>query len=207
MEIIKKYFPEFTIQQLQQLEQLHFLYNHWNTKINVISRKDIEHLYEHHVLHSLSIAKVINFDKDDRVLDVGTGGGFPGIPLAIAFPETHFTLIDSIEKKINVVKNITKELKLNNVEAVHINAKQIKGKYSYIVSRAVCPLKELVSMTKKNLFKNNGNYVVLKGGDLTDEIKPFADKCKIIPINNFFEETFFETKKIVLLPLTKQSND
>ncbi len=202
MELIHKYFKSFTSQQLQHLEQLQSLYNYWNSKINVISRKDIEHLYERHILHSLSIARVVKLNEYDKVLDVGTGGGFPGIPLAIAFPETQFTLIDSIGKKIDVVRNIANELKLKNIDAVKINAKLVTGNYTYIISRAVCTLKELVLMTRKNL-SNNGHYIVLKGGDLAEEIKPFLNNCKIVPIKTIFEEKFFETKKIAILSFIK----
>lgn len=203
MDLIKKYFPEFTASQLQKFEHLYSLYFDWNNKINVISRKDIEHLYEHHILHSLSVAKAISFNKEDKVLDVGTGGGLPGIPLSIAFPDTNFTLIDSIGKKIKVVQSIANELQLKNVEALHLNAKHVKGFYTYIVSRAVCPLKELVEMTSKNINKGRGAYVVLKGGDLTEEIKPFSEQCEVIAIKYFFEESFFETKKLLILPFNK----
>lgn len=199
MDILYKYFPSLSEQQRQQFAQLFELYTFWNQRINVISRKDIDHLYERHVLHSLSILKTIHFKAKDRILDVGTGGGFPGVPLAIMAPESHFLLIDSIGKKIRVVQEVIKALQLTNVEAKQINAKEITGKYEYIVSRAVCTVEEMVQLTKKNTLNGTTKLIMLKGGDLTAEIKPFENSCQIIPISNFFDEPFFETKKIVIL--------
>ncbi len=198
MEIINKYFPHFSEQQYQQFSKLFLLYKEWNNKINVISRKDIDYLYERHVLHSLAIARVLSFEEGSTVLDVGTGGGFPGIPLAIAFPNVQFTLIDSIGKKIFVVQQIINSLGLNNVVAQRINAKELKGKYQYIVSRAVCKLEELVSMTKKN-WTSVGKLIVFKGGEVTEELNRFKNYANVVPIANYFKEPFFETKKIILL--------
>lgn len=199
MDILYKYFPSFSEQQQQQFSQLFELYSFWNQRINVISRKDIDHLYERHILHSLSIIKAIRFNANDRILDVGTGGGFPGIPLAIMSPESHFLLIDSIGKKIRVVQEVVKTIGLTNVEAMQINAKEVKGKYEYIVSRAVCTVEEMVKLTKNNTISRTTKLIMLKGGDLTDEIKPFENRCQVIPISIFFDEPFFETKKIVIL--------
>ena len=198
MEIINKYFPHFSEQQYQQFSKLFLLYKEWNNKINVISRKDIDFLYERHVLHSLAISCVLSFEDGSVVLDVGTGGGFPGIPLAIAFPNVQFTLIDSIGKKIFVVQQIINSLGLNNVVAQRINAKELKGKYQYIVSRAVCKLEELVSMTKKN-WTSEGKLIVFKGGEVTEELNRFKNYANVVPIANYFKEPFFETKKIILL--------
>ena len=202
MHQILKYFPDLTEKQIEQFSQLKKLYSFWNEQINVISRKDIDAIYEHHVLHSLAIAKIINFNKGTSILDVGTGGGFPGIPLAIFFPETHFFLIDSIGKKIKVVKEITKELKLNNVNAEQIRVENIKKKYDFIVSRALTNFPKFVALVKKNIHGHDKNplpngILYLKGGDFTDEIKNFNKEILIYNINDFFEEEFFETKKII----------
>ncbi len=199
MNILYKYFPNLSEQQKQQFAQLSELYKFWNQRINLISRKDIEHLYERHILHSLSIFKVIHFKAKDRILDVGTGGGFPGIPLAIMAPEANFLLIDSIGKKIRVVQEIIKAIQLTNVEAKQINAKDVAGKYEYIVSRAVCTIEEMTRLTKNNTIAQTTKLVMLKGGDLTSEIKYYENNCQIISISNFFDETFFKTKKIVIL--------
>lgn len=199
MDILYKYFPSLSELQQQQFAQLFELYKFWNQRINVISRKDIEHLYERHVLHSLSIIKAIHLKAKDRILDVGTGGGFPGIPLAIMAPEAKFLLIDSIGKKIRVVEDIIKAIELTNVEAKQMNARDVVGKYDYIVSRAVCTVEEMTRLTKNNTIAKTTKLVMLKGGDLTAEIKPFEKNCQIISISNFFDEPFFETKKIVIL--------
>lgn len=206
MELLEKYFSTLSSYQIEQFRLLQQLYSDWNNKINVVSRKDIDHLYERHVLHSLAIAKVISFKKDTSVLDVGTGGGFPGIPLAILFPECHFHLVDSIGKKITVVKAISDSLKLSNVSAEQIRAEQLNKKYDFIVSRAVTSfpefyqwVKQKVKSTSVNELKNGILY--LKGGDLNEELQDFFTKVKIIKLADFFEEEFFETKKIVYLPI------
>jgi 16S rRNA (guanine527-N7)-methyltransferase len=206
MELLEKYFSTLSSYQIEQFRLLQQLYSDWNNKINVISRKDIDHLYERHVLHSLAIAKIISFKKDTSVLDVGTGGGFPGIPLAILFPDCHFHLVDSIGKKITVVKAISEALKLSNVSAEQIRAEQLNDKYDFIVSRAVTSfpefyqwVKQKVKSTSVNELKNGILY--LKGGDLNEELQDFFTKVKIIKLADFFEEEFFETKKIVYLPI------
>lgn len=206
MEIISKYFPNLTVGQQNQFESLYKLYFEWNSKINVISRKDIENLYLHHVLHSLSIAKIIEFKKDTRILDVGTGGGFPGIPLAILFPESKFHLIDSIGKKITVVKAVSDSLGLQNIVAEQIRAEMLTKKYDFIISRAVTSFPEFftlvedkINIASKNKLKNG--IIYLKGGDIMDEMKDFYSSAKIFEIADFFNETFFETKKIIYLPI------
>ena len=206
MDIIQKYFPKLTKEQLELFEALQPLYAEWNAKINVISRKDFSEFYERHVLHSLGIAKLIRFVPKTRILDVGTGGGFPGIPLAILFPEAHFHLVDSIGKKIKVVKNVTEELGLRNVTAEQIRAEELAGKYDFVVSRAVTRLPEFVSWIRKNIARKNSNalpngILYLKGGDLTDELKPFRKRVFVQELSDYFEEPFFETKKVVHLPL------
>ena len=206
MDIILKYFPELTERQREQFAALLPLYEEWNAQINVISRKDMEHFYEHHVLHSLAIAKVIRFAPMSEVLDVGTGGGFPGVPLAIMFPEARFTLIDSIGKKIKVVSDVLDRLDLKNSKAMQIRAEQLDGEYDFVVSRAVTTLGEFVPWVKKKISKSQYNdlrnaILYLKGGDLTKELFPFRHKVKTWDISDFFEEEFFETKKIIYLPL------
>lgn len=203
MNLIQKYFPDLTKKQTQQFTQLYDLYIDWNTKINVVSRKDIDELYIRHVLHSLGIAKVVSFEKDASVLDIGTGGGFPGIPLAIMFPETHFYLIDSIGKKITVVAEIAKTLGLKNVKAEQKRAQDIDEKFDFIVSRAVTQMPEFVSWTKhkfkkKSVHTLNNGILYLKGGDLTEELKTYT-KAIQFELADFFEEDFFETKKVVYL--------
>lgn len=204
MEIILKYFPELTEAQKQQFSQLQPLYHSWNTHINVISRKDIDFLYERHVLHSLAIAKVIAFKPGTKVLDVGTGGGFPGIPLAILYPEVHFYLVDSIGKKIKVVKAVTETLGLKNVTAAQQQAQQVHQKFDFVVSRAVTRMPEFVSWVRQKFNKNSHNdlpngILYLKGGNLILELQDFP-KARQIDISSFFEEDFFETKKVVYLP-------
>ncbi|MCX7862204.1 MAG: 16S rRNA (guanine(527)-N(7))-methyltransferase RsmG [Bacteroidales bacterium] len=199
MDILHKYFPNLTPLQIHQYGQLFELYQFWNQRINLISRKDIEFLYERHVLHSLAIAKVFTFSQHDTILDVGTGGGFPGIPLAIMFPQAHFSLIDSIGKKIMVVNDIVHKLNLTNVKAEHINAKQKQGEYTYIISRAVCETKEFLNLTKKNIIPGTSKIILLKGGHLNHELASIKHKIVIIDIAKYFEESFFETKKIVIL--------
>ncbi len=202
MEIIRKYFPEITEKQKEQLAQLLPLYTDWNSKINVISRKDIDKLYERHVLHSLSIAKVIQFEKGTTILDAGTGGGFPGIPLAILFPEVQFHLVDSIGKKIMVVKEISNALGLLNVSAEKARVEEISNKCDFAISRAVTALPTftnwvfpLISKNQKNSIPNGILYI--KGGDMEDELVQLKYRNKIYPVNQFFEEPYFETKKVI----------
>ena len=205
MEEILKHFPNLTETQIKQFEMLEALYQDWNAKINVISRKDIEALYVKHVLHSLAIAKIQKFEPGTYVLDVGTGGGFPGIPLAILFPETRFYLIDVILKKINVVKAVAEAIGLKNVKAEQMRAENAKGDYNFIVSRAVTNMPDFVSWIKDKIKKQNkhelkNGILYLKGGDLTEELAPFP-KAAQYDIADFFDDEFFETKKVVHLPL------
>jgi len=205
MEEILKYFPDLTESQKNQFQNLEVLYKDWNSKINVISRKDIDELYTKHVLHSLAIAKIQQFEPGTYILDVGTGGGFPGIPLAILFPETRFYLIDVILKKINVVKAVAESLGLTNVKAEQMRAENVKGDFDFIVSRAVTNMPDFVGWVKDKIKKNNkhelkNGILYLKGGDLTEELKDFP-KAKEYNIACFFENEFFETKKVVHLPL------
>ena len=205
MEEILKQFPNLTENQILQFQKLEDLYHDWNAKINVISRKDIDELYTKHVLHSLAIAKIQPFDAGTYILDVGTGGGFPGIPLAILFPETRFYLIDVILKKINVVKAIAESLELKNIKAEQIRAENVKGDYDFIVSRAVTNMPDFVSWVKDKIKKQNkhkldNGILYLKGGDLTEELAAFP-KAIEYNIFEFFKDEFFETKKVVHLPL------
>jgi 16S rRNA (guanine527-N7)-methyltransferase len=205
MEFILKYFPDLTVVQINQFKQLEELYQDWNSKINVISRKDIDELYVKHVLHSLAIAKIQKFEPGTYVLDVGTGGGFPGIPLAILFPETRFYLIDVILKKINVVKAVAEALELKNVKAEQMRAENVKGDFDFIVSRAVTNMPDFVSWIKDKIKKQQkhelkNGVLYLKGGDLTEELAAFPN-AKEFNIAAFFEGEFFETKKVVHLPL------
>ena len=200
--LILKYFPEITDEQKQQFEKLEKLYTEWNEKINVISRKDMDGLYEKHILHSLGIAKVMPFADGTKVLDIGTGGGFPGIPLAILFPEVSFTLIDSIGKKIKVVEAVSEGLGLKNVTAVHGRAEKLKEKFHFVVSRAVTQMPEFLRWLKgkfeKEQFNEKHNGVLyLKGGDLAEELAGL--RCEIFQLKNYFEEEFFDTKKVVYL--------
>lgn len=206
MKTIQNYFPSLTNNQVNQFEALFDLYSEWNAKINVISRKDIQNLYVHHVLHSLAIAKFINFTPQSHILDVGTGGGFPGIPLAIFFPEQKFVMIDSIGKKIKVVNEVAQAISLTNVEATHRRVQDEKRKYDFVVSRAVMSISELVKLVRKNIsstHKNalNNGLICLKGGDLVDELKPFRNIAESFPLKDYFSEPFFETKKLVYLPI------
>ena len=202
VSLILKYFPEITDEQKQQFEKLEQLYTEWNEKINVISRKDMDGLYEKHILHSLGIAKVMPFADGTKALDVGTGGGFPGIPLAILFPEVSFTLIDSIGKKIKVVEAVSEGLGLKNVTAVHGRAEKLKEKFHFVVSRAVTQMPEFLRWLKgkfeKEQFNEKHNGVLyLKGGDLAEELAGL--RCEIFQLKNYFEEEFFDTKKVVYL--------
>ena len=205
MKEILEYFPDLTAVQKGQFEKLEALYQDWNAKINVISRKDIDELYTKHVLHSLAIAKIQKFEPGTYVLDVGTGGGFPGIPLAILFPETRFYLIDVILKKIKVVQAVAEALELKNVKAEQLRAENVKGDFDFIVSRAVTNMPDFVSWIKDKIKKTNkhelkNGILYLKGGDLTEELKDFP-KAKEYNISDFFENEFFETKKVVHVPL------
>lgn len=206
MELIQKYFPHLTQKQCEQFAQLPALYSEWNNKINVISRKDIENLTERHILHSLAVAEVIRFQSGSHILDVGTGGGFPGIPLAILFPEVEFLLIDAIGKKIKVVEAVANAIGLQNIRAEHIRVQQIKQKFDFVVSRAVTNLAELQKITRTTIKKEGKNglpngIICLKGGDLKEELKPFKNRVEVFEISDFFKEEFFETKKIVYLPI------
>ena len=204
-DLILKYFNNLTDKQIAQFSQLFDLYSYWNAQINVISRKDIEELYERHVLHSIGIAKVCTFKAGESVLDVGTGGGFPGIPLAILFPETQFHLVDSIGKKIKVVKEVASALGLDNVKADHLRAEQLKDKYNFVVSRAVTRLCEFYPWIQGKFKKESLNAIpngilYLKGGDLAEEIKESKLKAELYPLSAYFEEDFFETKYVVYVP-------
>lgn len=204
MELLKKYFPELSPNQITQFEKIGELYKEWNQKINVISRKDIDLLYERHILHSLAIAKVIQFKPQTTVLDIGTGGGFPGIPLAIYFPETDFLLVDSIGKKIKVVEEVSTGAGLRNVKARQARAEQIPEKFDFVVSRAVTTLDEIGKWSKGKYLKGSFNdldngLLYLKGGDLTEELKN-VKTYQVTDIKDFFEEEFYETKKVVYIP-------
>jgi 16S rRNA (guanine527-N7)-methyltransferase len=200
--VISKYFPDLTEKQYQQFALLPELYADWNEKINVISRKDIENITEKHVLHALAIAKIIRFNAGTKILDVGTGGGFPGIPLAILFPDCEFHLVDSIAKKIKVVSEISTAIGLTNVKAEQARAETLKEHYDFVISRAVTAFPEFLNWVKKNISNQNHNelpngILYLKGGDLTDEIRGFERQIKLFDISNYFDEPFFETKKVV----------
>ncbi len=204
--VITQYFTDLTPRQWQQYEQLLPLYREWNEKINVISRKDIENLYVNHVLHSLGIAKVISFLPGAEILDVGTGGGFPGIPLAIRFPETQFHLVDSIGKKITVVREVSKALGLVNVSCEQIRAEQLKDKYDFIVSRAVTQMKEFYGWVHNKVKRESAHdldngILYLKGGDLDEELNQLKRPYRLYELTDFFQEEFFETKKVVYIPV------
>jgi len=205
MDVILKYFPNLTDEQGSQFKNLEYLYKIWNEQINVISRKDIDELYVKHVLHSLGIAKVQAFQPGAKILDIGTGGGFPGIPLAIMFPESQFYLADSIGKKIKVVNAVAEAISLKNVKAEHIRAEKVKGEFDFIVSRAVTRMDDFVKWTRKKIAKKQqhelrNGILYLKGGDLTEELRNFP-KSKIFDLTDYFKEDFFETKKVVHIPL------
>ncbi len=209
MQIINRYFPNLTDEQIYRFSKLKGLYEFWNEQINVISRKDIENLYERHILHSLSIAKFIEFKAGTTVIDVGTGGGFPGIPLAIIFPDVHFYLCDSIKRKIKVVTEVTENLGLKNVRIDQARSEQVQEQFDFVISRAVSRLSKFIPLVKKNIKKGGENKIAngiiyLKGGDFEEELAEIEKNAAITPISNYFEEEFFETKKIIYIPsLTK----
>ena len=206
MKKILHYYPEITGEQKQQFESLYDLYIDWNAKINVISRKDIENLYLHHVLHSLAIAQIILFKPGTKILDVGTGGGFPGIPLAILFPACEFTLIDSIGKKIRVGQEVAQAIGLKNITLKHIRVQEEKNKFDFVVSRAVMPLDDLIKLIRKNIVKEQKNalpngLICLKGGELQHEILPYRNIASSYEISDYFNEDYFKTKKVVYVPI------
>ena len=206
MELINKYFPSITSEQRERFAALDALYRDWNSKINVISRKDIDNLYEHHILHSLGIAKLIAFKPGSRIMDLGTGGGFPGIPLAIMFPDVQFHLVDSIGKKIRVCDEVRTALGLTNVTTEWSRAENVKDKFDFVVSRAVMPFADLVKLIRKNIAKESHNampngLICLKGGELANEVMPMKSHTLITDLSDYFEEEFFETKKVVYVSL------
>ena len=203
MDLINKYFPDIPKEQYNQLKELKSHYEEWNQKINVISRKDIDNFYERHVLHSLAIAKLIQFRDDSTIIDVGTGGGFPGVPLAILFPNAHFTLLDSIGKKLKVINEISEKLHIDNIETIHSRVETIDRKYDYILSRAVTNLPKFIKLTRNirnaKSASHSGIYY-LKGGDFEKELKQIKEKSHITDLNSLFEEEFFITKKLIHIP-------
>lgn len=206
MESIIKYFPGISDRQKEQFAALYELYSDWNSKINVISRKDIGNLYMHHVLHSLAIAKYITFKPGTAIMDMGCGGGFPGIPLAIMFPDVNFHLVDSIGKKVRVAGEIAQAIGLENVRTSHSRAEEIKEKYNFVVSRAVMQLPDLVKICRKNISGKQENVlpngiICLKGGNITAETQPFKNCCEVVDISNWFSEDFFKDKKVVYVQL------
>lgn len=205
IELIKKYFPHLSAKQIEQFTSLDALYHDWNSKINVISRKDIDNLYEHHILHSLAIAKYITFREGTNVLDFGTGGGFPGIPLAIFFPEANFKLIDGTGKKVRVAQEVADAIGLENVLPAHLRGEEEKGKFDFIVSRAVMPLPDLMKIVKKNIAPDQHNtlpngVIVLKGGNLNDELKPYKKIVEKTELSQWFDEEWFKEKYLIYVP-------
>lgn len=205
IEIIKKYFPQLTPKQEEQFAALDALYHDWNAKINVISRKDIDNLYEHHILHSLAIAKYINFREGTNILDFGTGGGFPGVPLAIFFPEANFKLIDGTGKKVRVAQEVADAIGLDNVLPSHLRGEEEKGKFDFIVSRAVMPLPDLMKIVKKNIASDQHNVlpngvIVLKGGNLDEELKPYKNIAEKTELSQWYDEEWFKEKYLIYVP-------
>lgn len=205
-DIISKYFPHLSQKQMSQFEALQGLYGEWNAKINVISRKDIDNLYLHHILHSLAIAKFIDFKQDTNVLDFGTGGGFPGIPLAILFPNANFKLLDGTGKKIRVANEVAHAIGLENVLAQHLRGEEEKGKFDFIVSRAVMPLPDLMKIVRKNVANDQHNalengVIVLKGGDLQEEVRPYRKIAMVEELSQWFDEEWFKTKNLIYVPV------
>jgi len=205
MELLLKYFPHLTDDQKRMFRELYDSYHYWNKRINVISRKDFQNFYLHHVLHSLAVAKVIRFAPGTKMLDVGTGGGFPGLPLAILFPECRFELVDSIRKKLKVIDAIIKDFKLDNISTRHTRIEQYHGKHDFVVSRAVTQFPRFVAWVKNNIGSDHKNELAngifyLKGGDITSDTEKFGGRMRIYPINRYYEEDFFHTKKILYLP-------
>lgn len=205
MNEILKYFPHLSEEQQRQYAALYDLYSDWNSKINVISRKDIDNLYEHHILHSLALAKFVGFKAGTHILDFGTGGGFPGIPLAIMFPEVNFKLIDGTGKKIKVATEIAKAIGLKNVVAEHLRGEDEREKYDFIVSRAVMQLSDMIRLMRKNISHTQHNalpngFITLKGGDLTEETKPYKNIANVLPLSEWFEEDWFKGKNIIYIP-------
>lgn len=205
IELIKKYFPHLSAKQIEQFTALDALYHDWNSKINVISRKDIDNLYEHHILHSLAIAKYTTFREGTNVLDFGTGGGFPGIPLAIFFPEANFKLIDGTGKKVRVAQEVADAIGLENVLPAHLRGEEEKGKFDFIVSRAVMPLPDLMKIVKKNIAPDQHNtlpngVIVLKGGNLNDELKPYKKIVEKTELSQWFDEEWFKEKYLIYVP-------
>jgi 16S rRNA (guanine527-N7)-methyltransferase len=210
LSLFKEYFPELSGEQLNQFNQLQDLYSYWNDKINVISRKDIDNLYVNHILHSLGITKIVSFKANIDILDVGTGGGFPGIPLAIFFPQTQFHLVDSIGKKIKVVDEVSRALGLRNVKAEHMRAEDVNGKYDFVISRAVTRMKEFYGWVRNKIKKENqhdraNGILYLKGGDLDEEMAELGKPHQIFNLKDYFKEEFFETKKVVYVPSIQNS--
>ncbi len=206
MKCIEKYFPQLTEEQKRQFAALDALYHEWNEKINVISRKDIDNLYEHHVLHSLAIARMINFRPNTRILDFGTGGGFPGVPLSILFPECQFKLIDGTGKKIRVAQEVSQAIGLKNCTPVHLRGEEEKEKFDFVVSRAVMPLPDLVKIVRKNISKTQQNalpngIICLKGGQLEGETAPYRRIVQVQPLSDWFDEEWFKEKSCIYLPL------
>ena len=206
MELIEKYFPQLSNVQKEQFAAMGPLYTEWNSRINLVSRKDIDNLYEHHILHSLAIARFVNFKPGTALMDVGTGGGFPGIPLAVMFPDCHFLLLDSIGKKLTAASAIAQSLGLKNVEFNHSRVEDEKRSFEFVLSRAVMPMPDLHRLCRKNIAKQQRNaipngLIALKGGELAEELRPFRQKAMVTDLSEYFQEEFFQTKRLIYLPV------